>query len=274
MHEELLDELKLSDAQPITDRRGQAVYLVKRESGEKAILKLSSKDSQDPRAPYPLDKLIENEAYIASKLPDSYGEYYLSKGQREDCTWVLLSYLEGETSTQVAQRAREAGDMRALFGLFKQMTRSLANLHQAKLIHADVQPSHFLIDDKSCLLIDFGLSSLGKLPFPYRGALVHYNAPEIARQLMESGEAEASFATDVYSLGASFCYLYAERTACQYRAEANYDDKLRVVAEGATITFDDLEKRDERIEGFIKGLISADPAQRLSAFATFCKDEQ
>ncbi|MVO83972.1 protein kinase [Streptomyces sp. p1417] len=86
---------------------------------------------------------------------------------------------------------------------------ALAQLHDKGYVHGDVQPAHFILGDGPgrAALIDLALVRGAKVParfdFPYRGCLVHYEAPEIARRVLESGEAAPTREADVYGLGAA-----------------------------------------------------------------------
>jgi serine/threonine protein kinase len=83
----------------------------------------------------------------------------------------------------------------------------LAELHAKGWVHGDVQPAHVIIGPERTHLIDLALARGGNVPegydFPFRGCLVHYEAPEIARSVLAAGEAEPTEEADIYALGAS-----------------------------------------------------------------------
>jgi eukaryotic-like serine/threonine-protein kinase len=109
---------------------------------------------------------------------------------------ITLAALLRETGTLQPHEAAQVG---------AQVASALSAAHELGIVHRDVKPANILIaDDGSALISDFGIShALGDVTLTERG-LVHgtpaYLSPEAAR-----GE-EASFASDVFSLGAT---LYA-----------------------------------------------------------------
>jgi hypothetical protein len=66
-------------------------------------------------------------------------------------------------------------------------------------------------------LIHLALARGGRVPerydFPYRGCLVHYEAPAIARSVLATGEAEPAQEADIYALGASLLISATGRRA-------------------------------------------------------------
>lgn len=85
---------------------------------------------------------------------------------------------------------------------------ALADLHAKGWAHGDVQPSHFIAGHRRAQLIDLALAHgqpvVEAVDFPFRGGLVHYEAPEISRSVLAHGTAVPTLEADVYALGATF----------------------------------------------------------------------
>jgi hypothetical protein len=99
-----------------------------------------------------------------------------------------------------------------------------------------VQPAHFIIGPERTHLIDLALARGGHVPegydFPFRGCLIHYEAPEIARSVLATGQAEPTQAADVYALGASLLISATGWRAVEYRDHAPRPVQREAVANG------------------------------------------
>lgn len=85
-------------------------------------------------------------------------------------------------------------------------------------------------------LIDLALARGGHVPegydFPFRGCLVHYEAPEIARSVLATGEAEPTQEADIYALGASLLISATGWRAVEYPNDAPRPVQREAVADG------------------------------------------
>lgn len=113
---------------------------------------------------------------------------------------------------------------------------ALAELHAKGWAHGDVQPAHFIIGPERTHLIDLALAQSGHVPegydFPFRGCLVHYEAPEIARSVLDTGTAEPTQEADVHALGASLLISATGWRAMKYPADAPRSVQREAVADG------------------------------------------
>lgn len=112
---------------------------------------------------------------------------------------------------------------------------ALADLHRTGWVHGDVQPAHLILDATGATLIDLGLARGGYVPprwdFPYRGCLVHYEAPEIARSVLAHGTARPTRESDVYALGASLLISATGWRHVAYPDDAPREEQRRAVVE-------------------------------------------
>ncbi|MEU9054757.1 protein kinase [Streptomyces sp. NPDC048384] len=113
---------------------------------------------------------------------------------------------------------------------------ALAELHAKGWAHGDVQPAHFIVGLERTYLIDLALARGSHVPagydFPFRGCLVHYEAPEIARSVLDTGEAEPTPEADIYALGASLLISATGWRAVEYPDDAPRPVQREAVANG------------------------------------------
>ena len=151
-------------------------------------------------------ELFKRETTALGKLrhPNVVGMRERGYWAEEDAFYVVLDYhpysldriLRGELDTVAVDSYR----------VMRQVAEALAHAHSEGVIHRDIKPSNILLDEHGrALLTDFGISKLvasltvGETLAGYWSS--GYAAPE---QRMGG---PASFASDVYSLGAVFFHM-------------------------------------------------------------------
>lgn len=117
-----------------------------------------------------------------------------------------------------------------------QCVAALAALHRKRWVHCDIQPAHLIMGSERTFLIDLALAQGGPVPddvdFAYRGCLVHYEAPEIARSVLQTGFAIPTRESDIYALGASLMISATGKRHVQYPDDADRRDQRRAIADG------------------------------------------
>ena len=130
-------------------------------------------------------------------------------GHEAGLTYIVMEYVPGEN---LSQRVRRKGRIPydELLPIALQMIDALAAAHDKGIVHRDVKPSNVMITHKAgrddfVKVLDFGLAKLATSSVDItKGNLVgtvSYLAPEVIKG------ADASPASDVYSLGVVFYYL-------------------------------------------------------------------
>ncbi|MFF7233643.1 protein kinase [Streptomyces sioyaensis] len=148
---------------------------------------------------------------------------------------------------------------------------ALAKLHHRGWAHGDVQPNHFVIGPTETFLIDLALAHGGEVPesydFRYRGCLVHYEAPEISRSILERGTAVPTKEADVYALGASLFISATGWRHVSYPDDASRKDQRQAIV--------DKPHRPVNVPGrqgkLIEQMMSRNPADRPSS-AEVCQE--
>ncbi|KND31561.1 protein kinase, partial [Streptomyces acidiscabies] len=93
---------------------------------------------------------------------------------------------------------------------------------------------------------------------PYRGCLVHYEAPEISRSILDTGQAEPPPQADVYALGASLLISATGRRAVEYPDDAPRPVQREAVANGRRRPV----KAPGKLGQLIDAMLSHDPRDR------------
>ncbi|MFI0721659.1 hypothetical protein [Streptomyces sp. NPDC021224] len=226
----------------LSDRRGSRAWKV---TGEWATVVLKA---NSPEAGQERDKAAEIDqedrhlrALTAAEAIDP--GYRVDAGGWDGGHWLAVDWLAGEPLWHAFAQARgPEGDRPAARRWLLTVTRTwaarLARMHAAGWTHADVQPTNTVVTPEGrAAFFDFALScgpdTADRLP--YRGALTHTTAPEIADALLTTSadtHVQVRPPADVWGLGASLFWCWTGCRPVPYADEASRPDKLCAIAAG------------------------------------------
>ncbi|WP_037887600.1 protein kinase domain-containing protein [Streptomyces viridochromogenes] len=246
-----LDALMPTAWRLILNRRGSMVWEVEGPRGHHAV-----------KVGYPIEATADWPAQPWTALAPAREGVVLYRlgftdfayGEGEDGTWNFQPWREGPDLYQLWEPCRRPDSSIAPHtSVALGCVEALAELHAKGWAHGDVQPAHFIIGPERTHLIDLALARGGDVPesydFPFRGCLVHYEAPEIARSVLDTGEAEPTQEADIYALGASLLISATGWRAVEYPDDAPRPVQREAVANG--------RRRAVRVPGELGDLIDA-----------------
>ncbi len=204
-------------------------------TGESVILKTSNEEAMSPKG---LARL-RNEYNILSKLKSEFVAEAIDLVKLDETFFLVLKYYSGISLAEYIQ-GRSLGTKEFLF-LGRAITRALADIHRAGVIHKDLNPANIIYSPqmRKVTIIDFGISVESSFERPLlidpgdaQGTL-SYISPEQTGRMNRS----IDFRTDFYSLGVTFFeMLCGERPfAAQSQAEMLYDLVARTPPEARAV---------------------------------------
>ncbi|MFI7137592.1 protein kinase [Streptomyces massasporeus] len=230
----VLDALMPTSQRPVLNRRGSMVWEVQSHRGHYAV-----------KVGYPIEATADWPAQPWTALAPAREGAVLHRlgfddfayGEWEHGTWNFQPWHEGPDLYRLWEPWRSKGSSVAPHAsVALGCVEALAELHAKGWAHGDVQPAHFIVGPERTHLIDLALARGGHVPegydFPFRGCLVHYEAPEIARNVLATGKAEATPEADIYALGASFLISATGWRAVEYPDDAPRPVQREAVANG------------------------------------------
>ncbi|MFF2813353.1 protein kinase [Streptomyces sp. NPDC058000] len=214
-------------ARLVVDRRGSTVWDVQTSNGRYAV-KLGYATQ---RHPWTALAPAREAAILRQLIPQE-----ILSGDWQEGTWSAQPWREGESLFDLWKPGRHH-TRPATPNLDQALSCAvaLADLHAAGWTHGDVQPNHVILGSGRAFLIDLALAQGGEVPdahdFPYRGCLVHYEAPEISRSILETGAAVPTRGADVYALGASLFVSATGWRHVSYPDDADRKDQRQAIVD-------------------------------------------
>ncbi|MEU0674437.1 protein kinase [Streptomyces sp. NPDC006172] len=230
----VLDAIAPTESRCHLNRRGSAVWDVESDGSRYAVKLGYPIEATDEWSAQPWTALAPaREGHILFKL----GLKGVLYGEWEQGTWNIQPWREGPDLHDLWKPVRKEGSkVEPHLDVALSCAQALADLHRRGWAHGDVQPAHFIVGLDTTYLIDLALAHGQWVPdgydFAYRGCLVHYEAPEISRAILETGEAVPTFESDVYGLGASLLMSATGWRAVEYPDDAPRSVQRQAVADG------------------------------------------
>ncbi|MGI5451433.1 protein kinase domain-containing protein [Streptomyces sp. CA-243310] len=264
--------------QLLSDRRGSRAWKIQGPKGAVA-LKANNPDSDSDHARDKAAEMAQEDNHLlrlttAGALdPD----YRVSAGTWDGGRWLAVNWIAGAPLWRTLALARgPEGDRTSvrpwLTGIARTFTERLARLHAADWTHADVQPTNTLVtNDGHAQIIDYALACGpgDNRHLPYRGALTHTTAPEIATAILNTPtdtHIPAQPAADIWSLGATLFWCWTGHRPVPYDDDLDRPDKLAAIAKGTTTTLRDVRPWPfPEFENTITACLAPDPADRPTA---------
>ncbi|MFF3153857.1 lipopolysaccharide kinase InaA family protein [Streptomyces sp. NPDC057910] len=229
--------LEPTSAELVLNRRGSTVWRVATKRAAYAV-----------KLGYPIEATSEWPAADWTALAPAregailqgLGSSVVFYGRWDHGTWNVQPWYDGPDLQRLwaPYRTRE-GVSRPPLGDALACARALAELHDKGVAHGDVQPAHFLLttEPARAALIDLALAGGAEVPqrfdFSYRGCLVHYEAPEICRSILDQGTAVPTREADVYGLGATLFMAATGWRHVEYPDNASRPEQRRAIVTGS-----------------------------------------
>ncbi|MFI5722855.1 protein kinase domain-containing protein [Streptomyces cyaneofuscatus] len=262
--------------QLLSDRRGSRAWKIEGPQGVVAL------KANNPGAEAARDKAAEmaQEDDHLIRLTEAGAlspGYRVGAGTWEGGRWLAVRWVDGIPVWRAFASAREPeGDRPSvrpwLLGITRTWAERLAQLHTAGWAHADVQPTNTLITQAGAAeVIDYALACGPDIRprLPYRGALTHTTAPEIADAILSTAadtHIQAEPPADVWGLGASLFWCWTGHRPVPYEDDTPRVDKLKAIAKAATFPLDDVHPWPfTEFEKVIRACLAPAPEDRPSA---------
>ncbi len=151
---------------------------------------------------------FEREARAAASLSHPNIVRVINLGTYEGRPYMANEFINGQNLREILDK-RSIGFLEAC-DIMYQLTSAVAHAHEHSVIHRDIKPQNvYLTADGTIKLGDFGIATFENSARLTRSETiigsVHYLAPEISR-----GQ-QASYQSDIYSLGVTFFELITRR---------------------------------------------------------------
>ena len=210
-------------------------------------------------------KALTNEIKVLKDIRKEF-DLYRTDGCTRNYLWFTMNYVEGENSYKTLYNLSPPESK----SITKSILKRINTLHKLGYLHRDIQPAHIIVGkNRTIQLLDFGLAKKfdSNDIESFRGGLVHYIPPELARGLL-LGKTNNSYdlLSEIYAIGSSLFFSYTGKTSTNYGSSdfksVPYKHKLRMIARSETSQeFESTEISDSEKE-LIKWMLKSSKKDR------------
>lgn len=169
--------------------------------------------------------------------------------QDGDRYFIVLEYIEADDLQKQVQQSGKLPAAKA-WNIVRQTAEGLAHAHAKGIVHGGLKPSNLLVDQQGRVkILDFGLAQLASNDAGSGDSVDQVALTSKLYRAPEAGSGPAERAGDVYSLGATLCFLLTGKAPTEGPASA---DPIAAVAPDAPAPLVDLCRQ----------LLAANPAHR------------
>ncbi|MFI8515012.1 hypothetical protein ACIGHB_28190 [Streptomyces sp. NPDC085460] len=263
-------------ARLLSDRRGSRAWKVQ---GPRGAVALKANDPYGGGARDKAAELAQEDVHLARLVEAGAVRpgYRVGAGAWQGGRWLAVRWADGKPVWEAFAPVR-AGDRPGarpwLLDAARTWAGCLDRMHAVGWAHADVQPTNALVAaDGRAALIDYALACGpdDRPRLPYRGALTHTTAPEIAAAVLATpGDAHvrATPEADVWGLGASLYWCWTGRRPVAYEDADDRGVKLEAIARGVCVPLPKVRPWTfPEFEAAITACLAPVPADRPTAAA-------
>ncbi|GAA2433201.1 hypothetical protein GCM10010433_37300 [Streptomyces pulveraceus] len=263
-------------ARLLSDRRGSRAWKI---AGAAGAVALKANNPDDDTSPDKAAEMAQEDDHLVRLIAACALDagYRIGTGPWAGGRWVAVRWIDGVPLWRAFAPARSPEGNRPsirpwLLDVARTWAEQLARLHAAGWAHADVQPTNTLItDDGRAEIIDYALAcGPGEGPrLPYRGALTHTTAPEVAAAILATTSdvhIQAEPPADIWGLVASLLWCWTGKRPVSYEDDAPRENKLGAIARGTTLPLDRIRPWPSPLfEQAIRACLAPSPENRPSA---------
>jgi len=158
--------------------------------------------------------------------------------------YIVMEYLEGINLKDYIEKHGGISGKRIL-EMMRPVVKALAKIHKTGIIHRDICPDNFVVNEDKLTLIDFGTARLNNLIISRSITIMFKRGFSPEEQYRKRGKQGAW--TDIYTLCATMYYAMKNKVP-EEAVERLFDDKISVC------DFDETDLTDDEKNTILRGL--------------------